>query len=274
MSPRTATASPDRRSRTARGCRGGLRGGLSTASDSSSGPVLVRRPGRATRARSSPSAVTSRTAKPRWPGARRPSGRGHGVLERRRRHRGPGGRESVVEEERGPRLPRLLLAAHHQLAGVRAAAPVHAAQVVTAAVLADRDVLGAAAGERARPVVAGAGPGAGERDRRQRAPAGVTTSGTVVLERAVQLDQAERVADAGPSSDRPRTARGRRSAPGTSTCASPAAGRSVDHEPRPGAERRTGSGPRAAAARSASGPRWSARAATRGRLAGRRPAAG
>ena len=45
------------------------------------------------------------------------------------------------------------------------AAPVHPAQVVAPAVLADGDVLGAAGGERARPVVAGPGPGAAERDR-------------------------------------------------------------------------------------------------------------
>ena len=71
---------------------------------------------------------------------------------------------AVVEEERRPGLPGLLLAAHHQLADPRRAAPVHPAQVVAAAVLADRDVLGAAGRERARPVVAGAGPGAAERD--------------------------------------------------------------------------------------------------------------
>ena len=50
----------------------------------------------------------------------------------------------------------------------RRAAPVHPAQVVAAAVLAHGDVLGAAGGEGPRPVVARAGPGAAERDLRQR----------------------------------------------------------------------------------------------------------
>ena len=80
------------------------------------------------------------------------------------------GAQPVVEEEGRARLPGLLLAAHHQLADARRAAPVHPAQVVAAAVLADGDVLGAAGGERPRPVVAGAGPGAAERDRRAAAP--------------------------------------------------------------------------------------------------------
>ena len=94
---------------------------------------------------------------------------GDGGLERGGDALAAVGAQPVVEEERGARLPGLLLAAHHQLADAGRAAPVHAAQVVAAAVLAHRDVLGAAGGEGPRPVVAGAGPGAAERDRRAAA---------------------------------------------------------------------------------------------------------
>ena len=115
---------------------------------------------------SSPAAVTSRTVKPRWlrwtaiDAAAETAASSDEAMPWPR-----WAREPVVEEERGPRLPGLLLAAHHQLADPGRAAPVHPAQVVAAAVLADGDVLGAAGREGARPVVAGAGPGAAERDR-------------------------------------------------------------------------------------------------------------
>src|SRR5207342_3337609 len=91
-------------------------------------------------------------------------GGGDGGLERGRDALSLVGAHPVVDEERGPGLPRLLLAAHHQLADARRAAPVDAAQVVAAAILADGDVLGTADGERAGAVVAGAGPRATEWD--------------------------------------------------------------------------------------------------------------
>ena len=115
---------------------------------------------------SSPAAVTSRTVKPRWlrwtaiEAAAETAASSEEAMPWPRWATHP-----VVEEQRRPRLPRLLLAAHHQLADPGRAAPVHPAQVVAAAVLAHGDVLGAAGGEGARPVVAGPGPGAAERDR-------------------------------------------------------------------------------------------------------------
>ena len=132
--------------------------------------VVRRRRGRARSVfRSSPSAVTSRTVNPRWDrcSAIEAVGGDRG-LERRRDALTAVGLERGCRGRASPGLPRLLLAPHHQLAGPGAAAPVHAPQVVAAAVLADGHVLRAAGRERARPVVAGAGPCAGERDRRQR----------------------------------------------------------------------------------------------------------
>ena len=102
---------------------------------------------------------------------------------------------AVVDEQGGARLPGLLLAAHHELAGVGAAAPVHPAQVVAAAVLAHRDVLRAARGEGPGPVVAGPGPGTRQRHRRQRHDAGRHHQRRGGTERPVELDQAERVAE-------------------------------------------------------------------------------
>ena len=114
-----------------------------------------------------PPAVTRRTLKPRWIRWTPIEAANETACSSEEPAPAPAvGDLPVVQEERGARLPGLLLAPHHQLARVRAAAPVHPAQVVAAAVLADGDVLGAAAGERTRPVVAGPRPGARERDRR------------------------------------------------------------------------------------------------------------
>ena len=135
------------------------------------GRCSARRPGSATRVPgSSPRAVTSRTVKPRrlrctaTDAAAETAVSSDDAMPWPRWAPARLSRNSVAA-----RLPGLLLAAHHQLADARGAAPVHPPQVVAAAVLADRDVLGAAGREGARPVVAGAGPGAAERDRRAAA---------------------------------------------------------------------------------------------------------
>ena len=105
-------------------------------------------------------------------------------------------REPVVEEEGRAGLPGLLLAAHHQLAHLGRAAPVDAAQLVAAAVLAHGDVLGRAGGERAWPVVSRAGPRAAQRDLGQRHRAGRDRQRDRGVEGAAELDQPEGVADA------------------------------------------------------------------------------
>ena len=106
------------------------------------------------------------------------------------------GAAPVVEEDRGPRLPGLLLPPDHQLADPGGAAPVHPAQVVAAAVVADGDVLGRADREGPRAVVAGAGPAAAERDRGQRDRAWRDGERDGAAEAPAQLDQAERIAHA------------------------------------------------------------------------------
>ena len=161
------------------------------------GGVEVGVRGRARRCRvSSPAAVTSRTAKPRWLRCTAIDAAAETAASSEEAMPWPRwATQPVVEEERGPRLPGLLLAAHHQLTDRGRAAPVHAAQVVAAAVLADGDVLGAADREGPRPVVAGAGPGAAERDRGQRDGARGDGQRDGGPERAAELDQAERVAD-------------------------------------------------------------------------------
>ena len=144
--------------------------GATTASDSSSGAAsVVDRAVLVPAAPSAPSAVTSRTRKPRW--VRCSAIEAASMTACSKEDAGPVPRcawSPVVEEEGGARLPRLLLAADHQLAGVCAGAPVHAAQVVAAAVLPHGHVLGAAAGEVARAVVARTGPRPRQRDGRER----------------------------------------------------------------------------------------------------------
>jgi hypothetical protein len=160
---------------------------------------------------------------------------GHGSLERR----GGAGPAmcagAVVQEQRGPRLPRLLLASDHQLAGMGAAAPVHPTKVVAPPVLTDGDVLRAAAGEGAGPVVPGARPGPGERDRRQRQHRRGDHERRGALERAIDLHQPERIpepdlhgADVEPTAHVRADVVGHR--------ARPPRPHPVDHEPRARAE--------------------------------------
>ncbi len=118
------------------------------------------------------------------------------TLHRRRRAVAAVGDAPVVDEQRAPRLPLLLLAAHHQLAGPGTGRPVDPAQVVAEAVLADRHVGAAAAEQVAGAVVAGAGPAPGQRDPWQRLGAWRDQDGRGRGQRLVEVDHAERVADA------------------------------------------------------------------------------
>jgi hypothetical protein len=118
---------------------------------------------------------------------------------------------------------------------VRAAPPVHPAQVVASVVLADRDVLGTAAGEVAGPVVPGAGPRAEQRDRRERDHLGRDHEGGGRGEGAVHAHQAERVVGA----DRHRAERvpaAHVAAHDVGHGAVPVRVHLVDHEPRAYAE--------------------------------------
>ena len=175
-----------------------------------------------------------------------------------------------VEHDRGPALPRLLLAAHHQLADPRGRPPVHPAQVVAAPVLPGRGVVLAVHGDRAGPAVAGARVLAGQPDRRQRHD--LRDHGELVDagERAGQLAQPERVgqpddqrADLVPAAHVGPHRVGHR--------AGLLGAEPFQHDPRAGCPARTAAGPPAAACRWAAGT-GSAAAAPPGRW--RRPAPG
>ncbi len=143
--------------------------------------------------------------------------------------------DPVVQEEGCPRLPWLLFSTHHQLAQAGRAAPVHPPEIVAAAVLAHRDVLGRTDGERTRPVVTGSCPAATQRDGRERDSAGGDGERHGGPERSAELDQPERITD--PHRHRPDLeVTADVGAHLVAHVPLPAVADALEHEARPGAE--------------------------------------